>query len=70
MNVKTIIFSIYPAKNIFEQTQDFQWAGVGMTEVTITQLPRRLTTKHKFSIEWQETETQLTKKKLTKGKCK
>jgi len=51
MNVKTKIFSIYPTMSIFEQTQDFQWAGFGMNEVTITQLPRRLTTKHKFSIE-------------------
>ena len=41
-----------------------------MTEVTIIQLPKRLTAKQKNLNEWQETETQTKKKKLAKGKCK
>jgi len=42
-------FSISSTISISEQTQDLYWAGVGMTEVTISQLPRRSTAKQKFS---------------------
>jgi len=64
MNVKTNDFVV------FTQQLVFSWAEVGITEVTITQLPRRLTAKKNFQNEWQETETQTKKKKLTKAKCR
>jgi len=41
MNVKKQRFCrIYSTISIFKQTQDLQCAGVGITEVTITRLPR------------------------------
>jgi len=48
MNVQRFC-RIYSSISIFEQIQDLQWAGVGMTEVAVTRLPRRLTAKQKFS---------------------
>jgi len=45
MNVKTNDFVV------FTQQLVFSWAEVGITEVTITQLPRRLTAKKNFQNE-------------------
>jgi len=44
MNVKTNDFVV------FTQQLVFSWAGVGITEATITQLPRRLTAKKIFKM--------------------
>jgi len=42
MNVKTKDFVAFTQQSsIFKQTQDLQWAGVGITEVIVTPLPRQ-----------------------------
>jgi len=50
MNVKHNDFAAFTQKFVFSNKHKIcSGGGVGMTEVTIIQLPRRLTAKQKFS---------------------